>query len=394
MNAVHEPEVSEQVVPVQTGLEAQTRGEIDIQIATAKRYPRSVSKVMKEAMTLATLSEEIAEQCFYAVPRDGKTIEGPSARLAEIMASTWGHMRSEARIVEETDTHVVARGTSWDLERNVAVAFEVRRRITTSEKKDRNGKVIPSKKYGDDMITTTSNAANSIAYRNTVFRVIPKAFWQPIYEAARRVAIGDAETLVSKRTKMLAYFQRMGVPEARLLAAIKVAGVEDITLDHLATLKGIATALKEGDTTVDDAFPELTKEPQRMAHPEPSASAATETTAGAASVPASSPEAAPATTAPQAMEARVRVNEAMFDKARKVYQVDVTGDDTVPLGFVGGTVETKDEGLYATLAGIAGSDHFAAITFKKVPSKNGDVLVLLSADVEQAGEREPGSGAQ
>lgn len=259
---VLEPEVSELPVPV-TAMEARTRGEIDVQIATAKRFPRSVSKCIKEALTLATMSEEVAEQCFYAVPRDGKTVEGPSARLAEILASCWGHMRSEARISEETDTHVVARGTSWDLERNVAVAFEVRRRIT---KKD-------GKRYNDDMITTASNAANSIAYRNTVFRVIPKAFWEPIYRAARKAAIGDVKTIVNRRAEMIAYFAKMGVTEARVLHAIGVAGVDDIGLDQLATLKGIAQALRDNEARVDDVFPEPEKPaiqpPQRKASPTP-----------------------------------------------------------------------------------------------------------------------------
>ena len=257
-----EPEVSELPVPV-TAMEARTRGEIDVQIATAKRFPRSVSKCIKEALTLATMSEEVAEQCFYAVPRDGKTVEGPSARLAEILASCWGHMRSEARISEETETHVVARGTSWDLERNVAVAFEVRRRIT---KKD-------GKRYNDDMITTASNAANSIAYRNTVFRVIPKAFWEPIYRAARKAAIGDVKTIVNRRAEMIAYFAKMGVTEARVLHSIGVAGVDDIGLDQLATLKGIAQALRDNEARVDDVFPEPEKPaiqpPQRKASPTP-----------------------------------------------------------------------------------------------------------------------------
>lgn len=244
-------ELVNEVPVVLSAMEARTRGEIDIQISTAKRFPRSVSKCIKEALTLATMSEEVAEQCFYAVPRDGKTIEGPSARLAEILASCWGHMRSEARIAEETETHVVARGTSWDLERNVAVAFEVRRRIT-----GRNGN-----RYSDDMITTTSNAANSIAYRNTVFRVIPKAFWQPIYEAARKAAVGDVETIADKRAKMLAYFQKMGVQEGQVFTALKVNGLDDIGLEQLATLKGIATALKDGEVKVDDAFPKPEKPP-------------------------------------------------------------------------------------------------------------------------------------
>lgn len=236
-------------------LEQQIRGEVDVQIATAKRYPRSVRTFLQQAQEMATLDEETAESCFYALPRDGKTVEGPSARLAEICASAYGHIRAEARIVAEDERFITARATAWDIQNNVAVAFEVRRRITTSEKKNKNGQTIPSKRYSDDMIVVTGNAASSIALRNAVFKVIPSAFWRPIYEKCRQVAVGNADTLANRRAKMLEHFQKMGVPSERVFTVLGVKGVEDITLDHLATLKGTATAIKDGDTTVDEAFP-------------------------------------------------------------------------------------------------------------------------------------------
>lgn len=38
-------------------------------------------------------------------------------------------MRTEAKVVQITDKQVISRGTCWDLETNVASAFEVRRSI-------------------------------------------------------------------------------------------------------------------------------------------------------------------------------------------------------------------------------------------------------------------------
>jgi hypothetical protein len=38
------------------------------------------------------------------------------------------------------------------------------------------------------------------------------------------------------------------------LTALGIAGVEDIGSDQLATLRGLITAIKDGDTTVDHAF--------------------------------------------------------------------------------------------------------------------------------------------
>lgn len=225
-------------------LESQVRGEVDMQITTARRFPRSVRGFIDEALAMATLDDDTAASCFYALPRDGKTIDGPSARLAEICASAWGHLRVQARIVDEDEKFITARGECWDVQRNTAIAFDVRRRIT-----DKKGK-----RYSDDMVSVTGNAASSIALRNAIFKVIPSAFWRPIYLKAREVAVGKADTLANKRAAMLAYFQKLGAAEDLVLGVLGVRGVEDIGLEQLAVLRGLATAIKDGDTTVDEAF--------------------------------------------------------------------------------------------------------------------------------------------
>ncbi len=106
------------------------------------------------------------------------------------------------------------------------------------------------------MIGVTANAACSIALRNAVLKGIPKAFWKPIYDAARATAIGDAKTLTSKRHVMLDYFGKMGVSNEQIFTFLEVEGAEDITLDDLALLKGTATAIKDGDTTIEQSFGE------------------------------------------------------------------------------------------------------------------------------------------
>jgi len=236
-----------------SALEAQTRGEIDMQIATAKRYPRSISVCRENALALATMDEEVAASCFYNLPRGGRVIEGPSARLAEIMATSWGHMRNEARVIEETDKFIVARGVSWDLQSNVAVAVEVRRRIT-----DKSGK-----RYNDDMITMTSNAACSIALRNAVFKTIPNAFTQPIFQRCKDVVMGSADTVKARVVKMLDWYKRLGVTEEMICALLGKKSVDDIDGEGMVTLRGLATALKEGDTSVEQAFTVKNKQPER-----------------------------------------------------------------------------------------------------------------------------------
>lgn len=219
-------------------------GDVDVQIATAKRFPRSIGKSKELAMTLATLDKEVAAACIYAIPRAGKIIEGPSARLAEIMAVSWGNLRVAAKTIGEDDGFTYAEAVGWDLESNVAISYEVKRRIT-----NRNGE-----RFGEDMVMTTANAATSIALRNVVFRVIPRAYVNEVYLAARKAAAGSVKTLKKQRAEILSFFGERDIEEKQVLELLNVVKIDDVTLDHLATLKAIATSIKDGVVSAEKIF--------------------------------------------------------------------------------------------------------------------------------------------
>lgn len=220
------------------------RSEIDMQVATAHKFPRSIKRFRQEALQMVTLNESVAESCIYALPRSGKTIEGPSARFAEVVASAWGNCRAGARVVSDAGDFITAQGVFHDLERNVAITYEVQRRIT-----DKN-----NRRFNADMIGVTGNAASSIALRNAILKGVPKAFWDDMYQAARAVVMGDFSTLANRRADALKALVAFGVTQEQVFAKLGVEGAADIGLDHLVTLRGLITALKEGDTTPEQAF--------------------------------------------------------------------------------------------------------------------------------------------
>jgi hypothetical protein len=247
-----EPEVLEHEIAPQ--LQPMGSANFDTQVATAKRFPRSIARFMQHAQEMATLTPEIAASCIYAIPRDGRMIEGPSARLAEIVAHAWGNLRIQASANEADDRFIVGRGEAWDVETNVAIGYEVRRRITTSDKKGKGD----SKRFSDDMIAVTGNAAASIALRNAVFKAVPSSFWKPIYLKCREVVAGKAETFHARRGEMLKAFGVMGVTKEQITGLLAVRGELDITLEHMVTLTGVYNSLKEGETTIEEAFPPAT----------------------------------------------------------------------------------------------------------------------------------------
>jgi hypothetical protein len=225
------------------------RAQIDVQISTARRFPRTLSKVKERMLSFATLDEETASSCFYTLPArrggDDKLIQGPSVRMAEIALASYQHVKAGSRIISDDGKFITAQAVVHDLENNVAVSIEVRRRVTSKS----------GARYSDDMIAVTGNAACSIALRNAVFRVVPRALITPVYEAAKRVAVGDVKSLTSKRAQIIARLKQMGATVPAILAAVGADKIEDIDLAKLEVLIGLGTAIKDGEITLETAFP-------------------------------------------------------------------------------------------------------------------------------------------
>lgn len=227
-----------------SALETIIRTECDVAIATAHRFPRQISSFFKRAESLATATPEIAASCEYAKPVGGGKVKGPSARLAEIVAATYGNLRVQARVIAETDSEIVAQGVAHDLETNVAHSTEVTVSILTKE----------GRRYGPDQVATVRGAACSKARRNAIFLAVPVALCQPIIAAARKVAAGDAQTLPERRAKTLDWFAQKGVKLDAILSWLEVKAVEDIGLEQMADLIAAQNTAREDGVSIAHLF--------------------------------------------------------------------------------------------------------------------------------------------
>jgi hypothetical protein len=276
-------------------VEAQDRALIDKQIATAKQYPRNIRKVRNTIIEIAAMDMDTAMAMGYTLPgrgENGKPITGPSVHLARITAQQYGNIRVDSKTLEADRTHVIGQATCIDLENNVGVRVEVKRRITNKW----------GKRFSDDMITVTGNAASSIAFRNAVFTVIPKPLVDAGYKAAQNLITGDIsdeQKLIAKRKKVIDEFgTSYAVEEKQLLKMLGLREVIQIKAEQIKQLVGLWQALKDGDTTVEEMFP--TEQPAAT----DKANAATEATKEAlakatAAKNGKKPEATAATPAPE-----------------------------------------------------------------------------------------------
>jgi hypothetical protein len=231
---------------------ALARAEIDTQISTARAYPRAVGTSLNDMIGMATMNPAIAEDCIYSVPRGGKQIRGPSIRFAEIARAAWGNSRDGARVthVDRLERFVECEAMFHDLQSNIATTSTVRRKIEL--KRGRST-------IDDDMTQLAGAAGMSIARRNAILGGIPRFVWQQAVDAVEKVIRGDIKTLGERRDRAIAYFAKAGISIERLLKSINKPTSEDIDLDDLVVMTGWRTAIQQGDSSLDEIFPEERK---------------------------------------------------------------------------------------------------------------------------------------
>ena len=241
-------------------LQAMNRAEVDMQIATAKQYPRDLQQVLNKIETYATMDKETAEDCFYVLRRkdangQDSVIEGLSVRMAEIIAGAWGNLRVQARIIGNDGRMITAQAVCHDLETNFAVSKEVKRSIMTKK----------GFTFSQDMQVVTGNAAAAIAFRNAVLTVIPKAVTKKIINRVKEVAMGQAIDLETSRQKMIQYFAKLGVSQEYLLGYLGIKQIDEIDKQMVFELRATANAIKEGTTTVQETFFKPVEEQKQIA---------------------------------------------------------------------------------------------------------------------------------
>lgn len=217
------------------------RSQIDIQISTAKAWPRDVVRFVRQCKAICTMSREFAESCNFTLPRGNKLISGPSIRFSEVLASEWHNLRIASAPGVTAEDYVTAEGLFYDVENNYAYREESRRPIV-----DKDGR-----RYNADMINMTMNAARAVARRNAVLGGIPRGYWLPVYEGVIDM-IGSKQGLEDRVAKALAYLNKTwNLSQDDVFRILTVKKLSEIGSVELVALIGISNALRDGETTVN-----------------------------------------------------------------------------------------------------------------------------------------------
>lgn len=237
-------------------LEQVNRAEIDIQITTAHAYPRQPEKCESKMVAMVCRDDQVAIDCIYVLPRGNKRIEGPSIRLAEIIAVNWGNMRVVTRPPVVGRTTVSVEWAAHDLESNYATSGTVSAPILYGGDGPRAGT-----RYNDDMINVTALATTAKARRNGIIAIVPGTIVKALVAQARQIITGGDRPIEARRELAMSYYRKMGIADDRILAAVDRTAIEQVTDDDLVALHGLANSIKDGQTTIDLSFPPIVDKP-------------------------------------------------------------------------------------------------------------------------------------
>lgn len=225
------------------------RVELEHAISVAKMYPRNVLAIKSKVLMLATCDQETAKGCFYKKPVDNKgtLAEGPSIRLAEIIAASYTNIKYGSRIIDIGQKWVTVQGVAIDLESNLSYTSEVKRSIWSEKGNYR---------YSQSLIETTTKAACAFAVRDAIFKVVPMGIFNAELKDIKKKATGadSGEKLSARITKMFAAFKKLGVTEEQICKRLDIVNEEEITEEHLETMLGLYNAIDDKEATVEEVF--------------------------------------------------------------------------------------------------------------------------------------------
>lgn len=236
-----------------TGIEEQRAiAEIRGAMQLAKMYPRDPQEAFQRIMKTCQISA-VAEDAEFAFPRGGKTVRGPSIRLAEVIAGAWGNMRFGITELVRGESESIAMTYAWDLETNTHSfrQFVVPHRRDTTE----GGKDLSSDR---DIYEHIANMG-SRRVRACLLQVIPAYVIDAAIEKSREtVARGLSKIPIEERAhSMVEAFKEFGVAEAQIAKWLKHP-INEMIEKEFIDLRSIYKTIKDGMGRAEDYFDKST----------------------------------------------------------------------------------------------------------------------------------------
>lgn len=226
--------------------------EVQAAVVMARRFPRDEIRAV-EKIRNACSRPTLAESAVYQYSRGGSDVSGPSIRLAEAIASSWGNLQFGVREVEQRNGESTCEAFAWDVESNTRVvkSFKVSH--------------IRHTKRGDTLLTDPRDIYEMVAnqgarrVRACILGIIPGDVVEDAVRQCETTLNAKADTTPEGLKKVADAFASYGVTVKQLEARIQRRW-DSITAAQVVGLRKIIVSLRDGMSKPEDWFEPIAKD--------------------------------------------------------------------------------------------------------------------------------------
>ncbi|MDO5686452.1 MAG: hypothetical protein Q4G42_03560 [Neisseria sp.] len=220
--------------------------EVQAMVVMAKQFPRDQLLAMDRILNACT-RRTLAEGAVYSYPRGGQNVEGPSIRLAEVLAQNWGNIDFGIREISQSNGESTVEAYAWDLETNTRQVKVFQVPHTRFSRQGAKKLTDPRDIYE----LVANNGARRL--RACILGVIPGDVVEKAVEQCGVTLAANVDLTEDGIKKMVEVFRQFGV-DVEMIQNRYQCRIEAIRPAQFLELRKIYTSLKDGMSKPSDWF--------------------------------------------------------------------------------------------------------------------------------------------
>lgn len=220
--------------------------EVQAAMLIARANPRNPIQAMDRILNACT-RPTLANAALYTYSRGGSDVSGPSIRLAEAIAQSWGNLQFGIRELDQRNGESTVQAFAWDVETNT------RREVTFQ---------VPHVRYRKkgsvaledprDIYELVANQG-SRRLRACILAVIPGDVTEAAVQQCERTMHASADTSAESVQKLVTAFSQFAVTQQQIEKRIQ-RRVDAIQPAQVVALRKIYASLRDGISVPADWF--------------------------------------------------------------------------------------------------------------------------------------------
>lgn len=237
-----------ETAPTTEALVTRQAQEVQAAVIMAKKFPRdeyaAYDRIMKSCERVS-----LAESALYEYPKGGQKISGPSIRLAEAIAQSWGNLDFGVVELEQRNGASSMMAYAWDLETNTRQT----KIFTVKHERKANGRINALDDPRDIYEATANYGSRRV--RSCILAVIPGDVVDAAVEKCKQtLKTGYKEPLEDRIRKMIGAFREEFQVSKEMIEKLIGCAVEAFTDNDFVRLRSIYKSLRDNMSKREDYF--------------------------------------------------------------------------------------------------------------------------------------------